>query len=151
MPMTPGAALVQEDVDPYTHRHRIDREGMRTLVLVNPDTRQWAVVAHQVAWWNCLATGTAGAGWSPETIAEDVERHYGTGIDYIPKERYGLLTESGIIIHHRRDTPANIGAYCGESITHPYVYERGRYFQHCMECTCVYRAEHYGRCPIEAH
>jgi hypothetical protein len=151
MTMKPGAALVHEDLGPYTYRHRIEREanGMRALVLVDPAAQRWAVIGHQVAGWRCLATGAAGKGWSAEAVAEDIARRYGTGFDCIPRQRFGLLTESGTIIHLRRDTPANIGAYCGESITRPYVYKRGGYFQHCVKCTDTYRAEHYGRCPVE--
>lgn len=90
---------------------------------------------------------------SPETLAEVITEHYGDGFDRLPLADYGLLTENGAFIHIRRDTPARIGAYCGESITRPYVpgaAPRSRYMQHCTDCTRVYRSEHYGRCPVEA-
>jgi hypothetical protein len=152
MTMTPGAALVQEDVDPYTYRRRIERDGMRALVLVDPTTQAWAVVGHQVAGWHCLATGTAGAGWSPETVADDIARHYGDGFARIPRDYYRLTHPDALNVHQLRSlVPGEIAAYCGVPAATPYVYKRGRYYQHCVDCTRIYRAEHYGRCPIEEH
>jgi hypothetical protein len=152
MTMKPGAALVHEDLGPYTYRHRIEREanGMRALVLVDPAVQRWAVIGHQVAGWRCLATGAAGKGWSAEAVAEDIARRYGDGFDHIARGYYRLTRPGSEIIHQLRSlAPGESAAYCGVPAANPYVYKRGGYFQHCVKCTDTYRAEHYGRCPVE--
>lgn len=160
MTMTPGALITGADTDPYPVRRRIEREEatVTTYVLVTvEEPRRWALVQHHVSGWTCLATELVEGDprvTSPEKLAEVIAGHYGDGFDHLPVADYGLIGETASVVHIRRDTPARIGAYCGESLTRPYVpgaAPRSRYMQHCMTCTVTYIAEHYGRCPIEEH
>lgn len=159
MPLTPGELISNADIEPYAlARQRIERDDASTVVLVGPPppddaSYTWAIVQRHVSGWRCLATGTHD-GSGPTVTAGEISRRYGGGFDFIPQDDYGLIGDRAEIIHHRRDTPARIGAYCGASLTRPYnpAEDRNRrqYMQHCIQCTDTYRAEHYGRCPVMA-
>lgn len=158
MTMEPGHTVTSADIEPYPFRTRIarDTETAQTVLLVAnpvPMAWHWVLTQYHVNGWTCLAGGTVGReATTNEEVAAIVAEEYGNGFDHLPRERYGLLTENGAFVHIRRITPANIGAYCGDSITRPYdpAATRGRYMQHCTQCTTTYRAENYGRCPVEA-
>lgn len=159
MPMTPGAGITGADVDPYPHRRKIERDGdALTYVLVtDTEPRQWAIVQRHVSGWVCLATGKFTPTFPEDSLTatfDMVTRNYGDGSALIPLDDYGLIGDTATIIHIRRDTPARIGAYCGISITRPYdpnaPHTYKSYMQHCTGCTTTYRAENFGRCPIEA-
>lgn len=166
MTMTAGALLTAEDVEPYPDRRTIERGpqgGPRTMLLIappgTPAAGRWALVQHHVSGWTCLATGThtptfpATSQAATDRLAEIITGHYGDGIDRLSPDDYGLIGATASVIHIRRVTPARIGAYCGESLTRPYVPGAApprRYMQHCTTCTTTYRAENYGRCPVEA-
>lgn len=157
MTMTPGALITGADTDPYPVRRRIETEEATatTYVLVTVDTpRRWALVQHHVSGWTCLATELVEGDprvTSPEKLAEVIAGHYGDGFDHIPRDYFRLSHPDSLNIHHLRSlVPGEIAAYCGVPAACPYVYKRGLYFQHCHKCIVTYRAEHYGRCPVEA-
>lgn len=164
MPMKPGSLIEPSDLDPYYMvRRRIEREdgNARTVVLVGPPPTTgaaytWALVQYHVAGWACLATGTHD-GSSPTITADEIARRYGDGFDHLSREagHYGMTGPESGIIHNRRVAGKPL-AYCGMSAVNTYVPAehrdgtgRHRFVQHCTNCKDTYRAENYGRCPIE--
>jgi hypothetical protein len=151
--MQPGELINGDDVAPYPIRHFLDREEgyPNTRLLITPDTPYaWAIVARQVSGWRCLATGEMPDAPNTNTVAATLTVYFGTGHDYLPRDQFALTGPDNLDIHLLR-TVGEPATYCDTNAPNPYVYERGRYFQHCTTCTTNYRAEHFGRHPFEEH
>lgn len=136
-------------------RAHVSKTGGGTPGKAYEGTWEYAILLRAVGGWKVVASGADIETGTPKThgqVASMIREQYGDGFHYMARDRYGVIGERASIIHIRRDTPANIGAYCGMSLTHPYVPgSSGGYEQHCIECTDTYRAEHWGRTPVEDH
>jgi hypothetical protein len=152
--LKPGARIDADDIRPYTHRPVIERTGnsaaMTRLLVTEAEPHRWALVQNQVGGWHCIAVGEAMPGWSVETLTEDITNRYGDGFARLPRDQHALTKPTSDDIHILRDPDTGRTTYCGGNAPSPYVYVRGRYMQHCLKCNTVYRAEHTGRCPVEA-
>lgn len=116
-------------------------------------TWEYAILLRAVGGWEVIASGTDIETGTPKThgqVAAMIAEQYGDGFHYIMPEQYGVIGATATTVHIRRDTAARIGAYCGMSLTNPYVPGAVKgYVQHCVSCIDTYRAEHWGRCPVE--
>ena len=155
MTLIPGAYVTAEDAEPYPYRHTLRSDGPgRVILLVAPPTddnaaHTYAIVSRVVTGWRCLAVGGAVAE-SFAAVSEAIGQHYGTGHDYLPREQFALTEPDKLDIHVQR-TVGEPATYCNTNAPNPYVYKRGKYFQHCIPCGTNYQAENFGRHPFEEH
>lgn len=133
-------------------RVHVSKVGGGTLGKAYDGTWEYAILLRAVGGWEVIASGTDIETGTPKThgqVAAMIAEQYGDGFHYLPLADFGVIGDTAEIVHIRRDTPARIGAYCGISITRPYVPGGKRYRQHCVGCENTYRAEHWGRTAVE--
>lgn len=133
-------------------RAHVSKVGGGTLGRAYAGTWEYAVLLRAVGGWGVIASGTDIETRVPQThgqVGAMIAEQYGDGFHYLPLDRYGVIGKGSTVVHIRRDTPARVGAYCGMSLTVPYAPGVGRAAWHCATCTDVYRAENWGRCPVE--
>lgn len=151
MAMKPGELIIGEDVLPYPHRRTIPSNAISVYALVTPDKpHTWAIVAYQVAGWRCLAVGEMPEAQDADAVVAELTEQFGIGHDYLPRAQFALMGPDKLDIHLLR-TVGEPATFCGTNAPNPYEHVRGRYYQHCIECTTTYRAEHFGRHPFEEH
>jgi len=148
MGLIPGQSITAHDIKAYSNRYDIGRESVPTKVIVTGCAPwKWMVAQLHTPGWECIAVGTMPEATSAKSVAKTIEVLYGDGFARLPRERFVTKREGGKTICISRTDGS--GTYCGGSAAVPYVHVRGRYQQHHIACMDAYRAEHYGRCPVE--
>jgi hypothetical protein len=151
MAMKPGQYVEQRDIEPYPNHYTITREDAPTKVLVTDGDgpREWALVQRHVGGWDCIATGTLDDEATAQDVAKIIKERHGDGFAHLPRDRFVLDRPEGEMIHILRE--GGNDTYCGSTAANPYVHAPGKNQQHHGACTDAYRAEHYGRCPVEGN
>lgn len=145
--------------DHYVPLHRDQADvGKRLHVLRRNGGWDWAVILRAVSGWRVIAAGTFGPGrdMNADQVSEELRALCmgpgGDGYDRLPPGRYTQLGERGDA-HIRRADNAGLTTYCDRPGGPDAVFDtkvKGHATQHCIACDRAYRAEHYGRTPVEA-
>ncbi|MFJ4902929.1 hypothetical protein [Streptomyces sp. NPDC088727] len=117
---------------------------------------EYAILLRAMSGWEVISHGTDVITNTPmthtdvaEMITEIWAGEYGDGYDHLTPDRYTQINGRGDA-HITRDD----ATYCGKPKGQPAVFDtkiKNHAQQHCINCNMEYRADNWGRCPVEAH
>lgn len=116
-------------------------------------TWEYAILLRAVGGWQVIASGTDIVTNTPKShgqVVAMIREQYGDGFHYILPERYVIAGGGERTACILREDSAT--SYCGAQVKSPAVFDTsapGHVTQHHIACTDTYRAEHWGRTPVE--
>lgn len=133
-------------------RVHVSKVGGGTLGKAYDGTWEYAVILRAVGGWKVIASGTDIETGTPKThgqVVAMIREQYGDGFHYIPLDEYCVARSNGDACIRREN---GVTAYCDALVKRPAVFDtskRNHVTNHCVRCTDTYRAEHWGRCPVQ--